>query len=78
MDDIGLIRVVVRRGTLSNHADWYPPPRSAGTKRRTTPAVTGAFVVSVANEKCVRVDGILDFMTALRPEETSRKIAVCP
>ena len=26
-----------------------------------TPAVTGAFVVSAANEKCVRVDGLVKF-----------------
>jgi len=30
---VGLIRVVVRRGAPSNHADAYPPPRSAGAKR---------------------------------------------
>jgi len=31
--DVGLIRVVVRRFAPSNHADAYPPPRSAGAKR---------------------------------------------
>ena len=28
-------------------------------RRHLTPAVTGAFVVSAASEKCVRVDGIV-------------------
>jgi len=32
--DVGLIRVVVRREALSNHADCNPPPRSAGVLGR--------------------------------------------
>ncbi len=33
--------------------------------KKLTPAVTGAFVVSAANEKCVRVYGIVRHLLAL-------------
>jgi len=40
---VGLIRVVVRRGAPSNHADAYPPPRCRGrVASATTLALTGA------------------------------------
>jgi hypothetical protein len=45
--DVGLIRVVVRRGAPSNHADAYLPPRCRGrevegTKKRSLLASPGS------------------------------------
>ena len=46
--------------------DPMEPVRNPKTYR-STPAVTGAFVVSAANEKCVRVYGLVRFWHLKQP-----------